>query len=263
MIDYNKIITEISDTDTQKYDEKTKRRADIQVLVHGIIGRYSDFFARPENRLEFIKSQPAEDFYRIAQYVNAKVRGEKPRVLRLNPEEKLGASLPLLHTPKSSDKIPSFNRGFAAIQDYLKETADPVETQIEAVAMATEALIIWVHPFNDGNGRTSRFMSKLIESGASDTDELVEETVDAGARLMYYPQKLSSRESTHEIANNPDIILDDDERKSLRLDANSLPNDIEAMYLSVERLLNDKTIRQSVLETAEKHRMLQSKHKAV
>ncbi len=260
MLDIDKTLREATIPGLSEEDEVSKRKADTQMLVHGIVGRYGDFFAKPENRLEFIKDQSAKDFFRLSMYVNAKVRGEKPYQLRQKPEERLGGSLPMLHTPRSSDKLRAFSRGFDAIHEYLTTTDDPVNTQTEAVSMATEALIIWVHPFVDGNGRTSRFMGKLVEAGASDLDELAEETITSRARPLSYRHKLASKESELETADNEDIMLYDDERNALRTKAETLPNDVEATYLSVKRLLEDGSIRQSILEKAEQFRTRQPSH---
>lgn len=121
--------------------------------------------------------------------------------------------------------------------------------------MASEALIIWVHPFGDGNGRVSRFVGKFLEEGATDSDALVEETVSGSARSMTYGrQKLASRESELATANDSEIMLDEDEREAMRKEAAAQPNDIDAMYFSVKRLLEDDSVRRSVLESAENHR---------
>lgn len=254
MLDFDKTIKEASLPQTSEDDEKLKRSSDIQGLVFGIVGRYAEFFAQPENRLEFIKGQTAKDFFRISQYINSKVRGEKPHELRQRPEERLGGALPMLHTPKSSDKLPAFSRGFDAIQEYLADTEDDADMQIEGVAMAAEALIIWVHPFTDGNGRTSRFMAKLIEDGASDLSELAEETVSSRARALMYRDKLDSREGVLADADNDELMLDDNERDALRKEAEELPDDIEATYLSVKRILEDDTLRKRIFEKAEAHK---------
>lgn len=259
MLNIDKIFQEAGTPQPSGDDESLKRKADTQVLVYGIVGRYGEFFAKPENRLEFIKAQSAKDFFRLSKYVNAKVRGEKPHQLRQRSEEQLGGSLPMLHTPKSSDKLHAFSRGFDAIQEYLLDTDDPTDVQIEALSMAAEALVLWVHPFVDGNGRTSRFIGKLIEDGATDQDALAEETIASKARPLSYSHKLASKESELETANNNDILLDDDEREAMRAKAETLPNDVEAIYLSVKRILEENAVRKSILEKAMHFRTLQRK----
>ena len=71
---------------------------------------------------------------------------------------------------------------------------------------------------------------------------------------MSYLQKLESKESTLADANNEEMMFDDDERDDLRKKAESLPNDVESMYFSVKRLLEDDAVRQRVLQRAEAHK---------
>ena len=226
-------------------EEREIRVEDASKLIHDIIGRNAEFFADSNNRLEFVKGQTAESFFTISQYINAKLRGEKPHELRRREDEKLGGSLPGMHTPNYTDKPLAFSRGFDAIQEYLSLTTDSTEKQIEGIAMATEALIIWVHPFYDGNGRTSRFMAKLIEEGATDIDTLVQETTQSRFRKATYYSKYLTKEDRLADANNEDIIFeDDDERDEMRKTAENLPPDTEGMYLSIKRLLGSDEVRE-------------------
>jgi hypothetical protein len=45
--------------------ERAQREADTRQLADYIVGRNGEFFAEPENRLEFMRSLGADDFYRI------------------------------------------------------------------------------------------------------------------------------------------------------------------------------------------------------
>lgn len=243
MIDIDKAFTESQKPESSKEQEAVERLDKVNQLVRDVIGRHAEFFADPENRLEFVKSHSAKDFYMISQYVNAKLRGERPHELRLLKGERAGGSLPMMHTPKSSDKPKAFSRGYAAIQEYLATTTDSIEKQIEGVAMATEALIIWVHPFVDGNGRTSRFMAKLIEDGATDIDALAQETAFREERNTIYKSRYMTKESMLADANNEDLMLEDDERDEMRQRAEKLPSDPVGMYLSIKRLLDNDDVR--------------------
>lgn len=227
--------------------ERIRREADTRQLIDDMVGRSNEFFTEPQNRLEFIQSQDSDSFYRIVQHANARLRGENSAELRRDPNEN-GAFLPTLHTPSREDKIPAFKRGYQAIQEYIANSSDPVDKKITNVAMATEALVIWTHPFNDGNGRTSRFIATLIEDGTSDVDSLVEQTASRIQRGRVYNQKFPTKESMLETANNEDIMLDDDERSTMRLEAQSLPNDIEGMYKNIQHLLHVESADQNLLQ---------------
>ena len=240
---FDKIIVEANKPHLTEEQEQEIRTADTQQLIHDIVGKHVEYFADPANRLDFIKNQSAKDFFMLSQYINAKLRGQKPYELRRQKQEWKGGALPLMHTPASKDKTPAFKRGFDAIQEYIATTDDSVDRQIEGVAMATEALIIWVHPFIDGNGRTSRFLAKLIEDGADDMDDLITETASGDTRSTGYRIKYPTKEWYLADANNEDIMLDDEERDELRKKAETLPTDVEGMYLSIKLLLEDDKIR--------------------
>ncbi|MDB5161920.1 MAG: hypothetical protein JWM52_428 [Candidatus Saccharibacteria bacterium] len=243
-IDFDKMFTQLNEPQKPKEVEHQERTDNVRQLIHDIVGPHAEYFTDPANRLDFLKGQTAKSFFYLSRYINAKLRGEKPHQLRLHhPEERRGGQLPMLHTPSASDKHKSFAGGFTAIQEYLNTTEDSVEKQVEGVAMATEALIIWVHPFVDGNGRTSRFMAKLIEDGGVDTDSLVEETASSANRPSYYKVRYATKEGRLEDANNDDLILDDDEREQMRAGAEQLPSDVKGMYLSIKRLLEDDDVR--------------------
>ncbi|HMQ96216.1 MAG TPA: Fic family protein [Candidatus Saccharibacteria bacterium] len=165
-------------------------------------------------------------------------------------ESEKGAFLPILHTPSIDDKPGAFIRGFDAIRDYLGATQDSADERTEKISMAIEALIIWVHPFNDGNGRTARFIGQFIEDGTNDIDRLVASAVSLEGRPTIYDRKFATKQSKLWLANNPDIMLDDDEGGDLRREAEKLPSDAEGIYLSVKKLINDPEWR----EAANRHR---------
>lgn len=231
--------------------ERSLREQDARQLIHDIIGRHEEYFADPSNRLEFIQTQDADSFLQIARYANAKLRGEKPLQLRQDPDEK-GAFLPMMHTPSHDDKEDSFRNGYRAIQEYLESSTDPEDKKIEGVAMATEALVIWVHPFNDGNGRTGRFLGKLIEDGATDIDALVAETAASRNRPRVYDEKYQSRQGALKDANNDDLLLDEDEREEMREKAKRMHEDPDAIHLSIKRLLENDAVRQRTLRNVTK-----------
>lgn len=248
-------MTEVSLSNRQNVLSRDAAEIELRVsgvdeLVHDIIGPNEEFFSDSQNRLDFIQGQDGGDFLKMAQYVNAKLRGEKPHRLRHDPTEK-GGFLPMLHTPSHQDKPAAFRSGYEAIQEYIRTSSDGLEKKVEGVAIATEALVIWVHPFNDGNGRTSRFLGRLIEDGAVDISGLVRDTAVKGARNRLYDVKYATRESRLASANNENIMWDDDEREELRESAKSLPSDVAGMGLSIRRLLENDEVRKKSLRYTE------------
>ncbi len=239
-------------------EERELRENDTRQLVHDLIGTHEEFFADPINRLDFILSQDSDDFQRLAKYTNAKLRGKKPHTIRQDEEEK-GGFLPSMHTPSIEDKPEAFKKGYIAIQDYIQQSPDSIEKKIEGVAMATEALVIWVHPFNDGNGRTARFLAKLVEDGASNIDELVAETASGRIRRRIYTDKYATKESTLASANNEDIMYEEDEREEMRQRAKEMPDDVSSMYFSIQRLLENDKVRENTLRHLKKQWLLHNR----
>lgn len=223
-------------------EELQLRREDVGKLLDRLVGRCTEYFNDPSVRIDFIKDQGGGGLLKIARHINARLRGEIPRVIRNDPNE-TGAYLQGIHTPDASVKIAAFMRGFDAIQEYLAKTDDNAQEQARKVSLATEALVIWVHPFNDGNGRTSRFLAEFIEKGATDREGLVSATSDRKGRSPQHLRGiLKTRESVLAAANNEDIFFGDDEREEMRLEADSLPDDVESMYLSIKKLIDDQSL---------------------
>jgi len=249
-------MSETISIDRQTVDSKHPvefelRKKDAAQLVHEIIDPHREFFADPQNRLDFIKEQSGDDFLRMAQYINAKLRGEKPHQVRHDDNETgKYATLSLDHTPSLQDKPIAFKNGYEEIRRYIEMSPDSIEKKIEGVAMATEALIRWVHPFTDGNGRTSRFLGKLIDDGAANTDELVQDTITEGTRRRVYTMEIETREALLAVANSEAMAIDEAEREELREQAMNLPPDVEGVALNIKRLLEDDTVRQKALRFA-------------
>jgi hypothetical protein len=221
-------------------ENNLQRTVDASKLIDDFnLAQDAEYFADPERRLEFIQSMSADEFTGLAQHINARIRGYEPRD-RVTAQE-TGGYLPLLGTPSAEDKPVAFRAGFDTIKSYLAESDDTTEEKIKGVGMAVEALIIWVHPFNDGNGRTSRFLGKFIEDGATDSEQLVAETADKNNRLRMYDSYL--RVDQGNIFKGMDLMLDADEFEALR--KTEMPAD-DGISLSIDRLLKDKSLQQKV-----------------
>ncbi|MBP7760517.1 MAG: Fic family protein [Candidatus Saccharimonadales bacterium] len=225
-------------------EEREYRRGDAAKFIDAIIGRHAEYFSDAENRLEFVRDQDPHEFLRLARFANANLRGERWGKLRYTNER--GSFLKNLHTPAFEDKVDAFCSGFRAIQEYIQQSDDPQERKLRATGMAIEALIIWTHPFNDGNGRTSRFMASLIESGVGNTDTLLAETISNVSRQAEYPRKRTTKEAMLHwaaIIKLPDIDFDDDtDTEVARLEAlaETLPNDVDGMYNDIKYLLDHR-----------------------
>lgn len=223
--------------------ERALRKASAELLVDELIGDHQEEFMDPEVRLEFIGSLDNSELYGVAQHINRRMRGMDNNEIR-NTQRDRGAYLPMLHTPSEKDKQASFDYGFNAIKDYLEGSDDSIDRKLEGVALGLEALIVRVHPFDDGNGRTSRFLGEFVQNGTGDINNLIDAaTSSSSKRPRTFSGGYQSKESALENADNTELMLDDEEREELRRKAKTLPSDPEATYLTIKRYLEDDSFR--------------------
>ena len=215
----------------------------------------AEYFADPANRVAFLQSLTTDEFTGIAQHINARMRGFEPRE-QTNAHDR-GGTLLMLGTPSTEEKPEAFRAGFETIKTYLDESSDTPSKKLKSAAMATEALIIWVHPFNDGNGRTSRFLGKFIEDGTTDTEQLIAETADKNNRLRIYDGEL--RVDQYNIYKDLDVLLDEDEEAAL--EKTKMPV-AEGISLSLKRLMENQAVQGEVEAKTEKLRAKLEAHRA-
>lgn len=214
----------------------------------------AEFFSDAHNRVEFLKSLDFDDFHGIAQHVNARVRDFEPRDGK-NRNDK-GGYLPMLGTPKAEDKPEAFRKGFDVISKYLHESEDTPEEKLRGASMAAEALVIWVHPFNDGNGRTSRFIGKFIRDGTTDTERLIAETADSLERLTDYNSTFRIDPHTLD-PENEDLLIDDDEREEIRQAQAAMPV-AEGIAKSIDRILHNTEVQDRIDAKTKDHKAVRA-----
>jgi len=246
----------------EKFPEPDRETQAAQLIEDFNLQGDAEFFSDPTVRVDFLKSLDSEEFFDLAQHVNARVRGYEPRE-KVNAGDK-GSYLPLLKTPDASEKPEAFRKGFDAIQKYLRDSNDSDQEKAKGAGMAVEALLIWVHAFNDGNGRTSRFLGSFIENGTTNTDQLINSTADKNERMRMYPEYLRLDNTSY--ADDPDLMLDDHERDEIRAAQEALPI-TEGIAQSLTRLLEDKSLQQRVEADAQeridiRHRALERRERA-
>lgn len=223
-------------------EHSSNRTASAETLLHDFgLRDEQEYFADTANRREFLSTLTTNDFLRLAEHVNARMRGHEPYNKETTGER--GASLPMIATPAAREKREALVKGFEEIKSYIALSEEDDSTTLRSVGMATEALLIWVHPFDDGNGRTSRFFGKFIEDGTSDIEALISETVDNNDRQRSYETSL--RVDKGNTMKGMDLMLTDAELKELQDTEMHVPDGIA---LSIKRLLYDKQMQQSVIE---------------
>lgn len=220
----------------------------------GKVGFMGDTLNPPESRLKYFLDK--NNIFRWVIATNAGLRGKGLGELSSDIRSgKEGHGMLLaLHTPATRDKFACFNSGVEAVQEYVNSSRESTEEKLDAIAMAYEALIIWTHIFNDGNGRTSRFIGKLIEDGLGDVDGLVAETISGSNRQTGYFPTVKTREGVLEDLNNSELWVSNEDE--LRDNLDSFPNDIEGMKLNIKAILEDEELRRAYRhEQRERQRM--------
>lgn len=223
-------------------NDESNREGWVEEFI-GKVGFMGDKLNPPESRLEYFLDK--NNSFRWVIAANAGSRGKDLGELwsDLRSGKEGHGMLPALHTPAARDKLACFNSGVEAIQEYVNSSRESTEEKLDAIAMAYEALIIWTHIFNDGNGRTSRFISKLIEDGLGDVDGLVAETISGDNRQTVYSPTVETREGVLEDLNNSELWVSNEDE--LRANLDSFPNDIEGMKLNIKAILEDKELRRA------------------
>jgi hypothetical protein len=223
-------------------NDESNRKGWVEEFI-GKVGFMGDKLNPPESRLEYFLDK--NNSFRWVIAANAGSRGKDLGELwsDLRSGKEGHGMLPALHTPAARDKLACFNSGVEAIQEYVNSSRESTEEKLDAIAMAYEALIIWTHIFNDGNGRTSRFIGKLIEDGLGDVDGLVAETISGDNRQTVYSPTVETREGVLEDLNNSELSVPNEDELRAKLD--SFPNDIEGMKLNIKAILEDEELRRA------------------
>ena len=226
--------------------ERELRNDSARQLIHELIGDHREEFSNPQTRLDFFESLTNDEMYAIASHINLRMRGMDSSEIR-NHSREAGARLPLLYTPPTKDKTRAFERGFDAIREYIHDSDDPTGKKLEGVSLGLEGLIVRVHPFNDGNGRTSRFLAEFCEHGCDDIEHLITSSSSNSYRDRIFSFGYMSKENALAQANNTEIMLEEEDREKLRKKAQTLPNNAEAMHHTIKAYLENDDVRKKLM----------------
>ena len=193
---------------------------------------FKEAWSNKESRLEYISADNFPGFYQV---VNSALRG-----IDFKKSVDLTAHLPSLGTPRGVDKYSALIRGHEAIQEYIADSEEDIDTKLFKVASASEALIVWTHLFGDGNGRTSRFVASLIESEPGESmDGVIKQAASKWARpkKIYNPFHETVGFLDHDLNSGEVVIYNDEHRNELLERKKNAPDDIEGMYMNIKTLL--------------------------
>lgn len=225
--------------ETDEQHEYNQRKQRVGDLIEQQVANHPELWHNKEQRLAFVGD--SEAMLRLITTANATMRGKTYNELQAEREAgtEVGASLGLLSTPPSDLKLACFKRGQDAISEYIESSDATIDEKLDASAMAYEALIIWTHAFNDGNGRASRFTARLIEAGGEDVDDLTQQTAAGMYRQTHYDPYYMTKQAVQQQFDNPNLMLSDEERADLKAEIDNYPDDEATMYKNVAQLLRD------------------------
>ena len=208
-----------------------------------------ELFRDPATRLEFMESLEWEGFRDLLTHVNARVREIEPRDHTHDGEQSI---LRMATVADSRDKTQVLHQCFDQMAEYLHESDDEPEEKLNRLGLAVGAAIIYVHPFADGNGRTSRFMQSFLMHGTSDVEALEDHTSDATNWQLATKSFVFTPESSDRQMGLPmyDVFTGSREADSLVSDV-KLSNEDNRNRLT--RLLNDRVVDEVIVAALDKH----------
>lgn len=224
------------EVDPDPQDDESNRQGWAKDFI-GKLGFMGDKLNSPESRLEYFLDK--NNSFRLVIATNAGLRGKDLGELLsdIQSGEEGHGMLLALHTPATGDKLECFNSGVEAIREWANSPEKTTEEKLQGIAEAYEALIIWTHIFNDGNGRTSRFIRQIIKSGLNNISELEEETISNKTRRPVHRPYFITRQAMEEHLNNSELLVPNADE--IRANLDDFPDDIKGMKLNIAHLLEN------------------------
>lgn len=106
-----------------------------------------------------------EDYQRMIGYINSVTRA-KP----ISYEYQNGA-LPMLDTPPAEAKEALMNLTYQTVRGVLSDEELSDEVALRRAGLTLAGAINYIHPYDDGNGRTGRVLHYLVEYGVGRGDQ--------------------------------------------------------------------------------------------
>lgn len=166
---------ENSDQDTI---ENREQRADVLLRflsiakniepLHG--QKFEAVFSDEEHKREFIKNLSAEEFLQLLNGINGILRDKKKEDWKMDGENVgVGGSVFTgleYISPRQEDKAELLEKLLISVKEMSESGKD-----LKDVALAISAAINAIHPFIDGNGRTSRFLYFILSENYTSENE--------------------------------------------------------------------------------------------
>ncbi len=153
----------------------------------------AEVLADPESRKDFILELSTDDFSNWLVRINGMARGVVPGEREIDGQNVHTA---LMEPPEAEDKEPLLVATLEAAKSILTNTGD-VEEALARTSLLFSGAINYIHPFADGNGRTSRVLGFLTfegYDGSAESAERLKEVMgkDGGIAFQNNPGLLTS-----------------------------------------------------------------------
>jgi len=168
--------------DRQRQSEKMIKFLSLAKNVDALKGKdFFEVFATEQGKRDFIEQLTPEEFIDLLNGINGILRDRSKEEWNMDGENVqltsffgFGEYTP----PRHRDKPALFEKTLLVAQDMNKEGRS-----LEDVAFLFAAAINAIHAYNDGNGRTSRFVySALTEETSENTKKILKEVLDEYGR---------------------------------------------------------------------------------
>lgn len=156
----------------QDATENRERRADVLLRFvdtaeniepfHG--QKLETIFSDEEHRREFLKNLSTEEFTQLLEGLNGILRDKKKEDWKMDGQDvgvggNIFTGLEYI-SPRQEDKPELLDKLLSSVKKMNEEGKD-----LKDIALAVSATINAIHPFLDGNGRTSRFIYSILTAG--------------------------------------------------------------------------------------------------
>lgn len=115
----------------------------------------------PQNRKDFLLNLNTSQLEEWLTRINGISRNIAPKDRKVDGES---VEVPSLMPPEPEDKKELLDKTLVAAKSILFNVKDPQEA-LDTVSLLFSGSINYIHPFADGNGRTSRIVGYLIKDG--------------------------------------------------------------------------------------------------
>jgi len=133
----------------------------------------------PDQRRALFASMSNDEYKKYIGYINSITRGEK--VSDNYADGKLG----FIATPSLEDKEMLMDKSFEAVRDILSDKDSDDEIALRRAGLTIAGAINYIHPYENGNGRSGRAMHYLVEFGNQRGDEIFD--LEMSATIGKYP----------------------------------------------------------------------------